>query len=241
MSPVGTYHGTPLLYKTGDLAYYLPDGRIQLLGRIDNQVKIRGFRIEPGEIELLINQHPDVKISVVTPLENSQGIKYLAGYVVPKQGREIKVGNLSNYLRSQVPNYMIPQHLIVLDALPLNPNGKVDLAALPTPNEIRQEAVTEVIAPRNDNEAKLVDIFIQVLEVEQVSIDDNFFDLGGHSLLATKLIALLLEEFQIDINVIDLFEAPTVEELAKRIEDKINFKEISGNNDDGDEREIIKI
>ncbi|MEM6613640.1 MAG: amino acid adenylation domain-containing protein [Cyanobacteria bacterium P01_C01_bin.72] len=230
-----------LLYKTGDLAYYLPGGRIQLLGRIDNQVKIRGFRIEPGEIELLINQHPDVKISVVTPLENSQGIKYLAGYIVPKQGKEIKVGNLSNYLRSQVPNYMIPQHLIVLDALPLNPNGKVDLAALPTPNEIRQEATTEVIAPRNDNEAKLVEIFIQVLEVEQVSIDDNFFDLGGHSLLATKLIALLLEEFKIDINVIDLFEAPTVEGLAKRIEDKINFKEISSNDDDGDEREIIKI
>ncbi|MEM8718482.1 MAG: amino acid adenylation domain-containing protein [Cyanobacteria bacterium P01_G01_bin.39] len=236
----GSNFSSAQLYKTGDLAYYLPDGRIQLLGRIDNQVKIRGFRIEPGEIELLINQHPDVKISVVTPLENSQGIKYLAGYIVPKQDRKIKVGNLSNYLRSQVPNYMIPQHLIVLDALPLNPNGKVDLTALPTPSEIKQETATEVIAPRNDNEAKLVEIFIQVLEVERVSIDDNFFDLGGHSLLATKLIALLLEEFKIDINVIDLFEAPTVEGLVKRIEDKITFKEISSNDDD-DEREVIKI
>ncbi|MEM8676929.1 MAG: amino acid adenylation domain-containing protein [Cyanobacteria bacterium P01_G01_bin.67] len=230
------------LYKTGDLAKYLTDGRIQLLGRIDNQVKIRGFRIEPGEIELLINQHPDVKISVVTPLENNQGIKYLAGYVVPKQGKEIKVGNLSNYLRSQVPNYMIPQHLIVLDALPLNSNGKVDLAALPTPNEIRQEAATEVVAPRNESEAKLVNIFMQVLEVEQVSIDDNFFDLGGHSLLATKLIALLLEEFKIDINVIDLFEAPTVEGLAKRIADKLTIKEISDSDSDSDEeREQIRI
>ncbi|MEL6438027.1 MAG: amino acid adenylation domain-containing protein [Cyanobacteria bacterium J06621_8] len=242
-NPFSLNNSAPLLYKTGDLAYYLPDGRIKLLGRIDNQIKIRGFRIEPGEIELLINQHPDVKISVVTPLENSQGEKYLAAYIVAKQDSEIQVGNLNNYLRSQVPNYMIPQHLVILEALPLNSNGKVDLAALPAPSEVRQEAATELVAPRNEQEAKLIAIFAQVLEVETVSIYDNFFDLGGHSLLATKLITLLLAEFRIDINVIDLFEAPTVEGLAKRIQDKITFKEISDIDTDTDEeeREVIKI
>ncbi|MEL6930906.1 MAG: amino acid adenylation domain-containing protein, partial [Cyanobacteria bacterium J06600_6] len=113
----------PLLYKTGDLAYYLPNGKIKLLGRIDNQVKIRGFRIEPGEIEILINQHPDVKISVVTPLENNKDDKYLAAYVVPKNS-ELQVSSLRNFLKSRVPGYMIPQSLIILESLPLNPNGK---------------------------------------------------------------------------------------------------------------------
>ena len=237
------------LYKTGDLATYLPalkdtashNGRIKLLGRIDNQVKIRGFRIEPGEIEILINQHPDVKISVVTTLESDRADKYLAAYVVPKNS-ELQASSLQNFLKSRVPSYMIPQSLVILESLPLNPNGKVDLAALPSPREVREE-IKEVVAPCNANEAKLAEIFTQVLEVEQIGIYDNFFDLGGHSLLATKLIALLLEEFKIDINVIDLFEAPTVEGLARRIEDKITFKEVSSNDDDGDddEREIIKI
>ena len=226
------------LYKTGDLAYYLPDGRIKLLGRIDHQVKIRGFRIEPGEIEILINQHPDVKISVVTSQNSDRGDKYLAAYVVPKN-TELQASSLRNFLKSRVPSYMIPQSLIILESLPLNPNGKVDLAALPNNNEVREDK--EIVSPRNANEAKLAEIFTQVLEVETIGIYDNFFDLGGHSLLATKLIAILLKEFQIDINVIDLFEAPTVEGLSKRIENKITFKEVSGNNNDDDEREIIKI
>ena len=227
------------LYKTGDLAYYLPDGRIKLLGRIDNQVKIRGFRIEPGEIEILINQHPDVKISVVTPKNSDRGDKYLAAYIVPKNS-ELQASSLRNFLKSRVPGYMIPQSIIILESLPLNPNGKVDLAALPNSNEVREET-KEIVSPRNANEAKLAEIFTQVLEVEQIGIYDNFFDLGGHSLLATKLIAILLKEFQIDINVIDLFEAPTVEGLSKRIEDKITFKEVSSSDRDDDEREIIKI
>ncbi|MGD1918968.1 MAG: phosphopantetheine-binding protein [Pleurocapsa sp.] len=110
---------------------------------------------------------------------------------------------------------------------------------MPNPDRVREEK--EIVSPRNANEAKLAEIFAQILEIEQIGIYDNFFDLGGHSLLATKLIALLLEEFQIDINVIDLFEAPTVEGLAKRIEDKITFKAVSSDDDDDDEREIIKI
>ncbi|MEO1799529.1 MAG: phosphopantetheine-binding protein, partial [Cyanobacteria bacterium J06629_2] len=161
-----------------------------------------------------------------------------AAYVVPKN-KDLKVSSLRNFLKSRVPGYMIPQSLVILESLPLNSNGKVDLAALPIANEVGE--VKEIVSPRNDNEAKLAEIFVRVLEVEQVGIYDNFFDLGGHSLLATKLIALLLEEFKIDINVIDLFEAPTVEGLAKRIEDKITFKEVSRNDDDDDEREIIKI
>ena len=230
------------LYKTGDLATYLPDGRIKLLGRIDNQVKIRGFRIEPGEIEILINQHPDVKINVVTPLVDARNDKYLAAYVVLKPKRETQVSSLRNFLQSRIPGYMIPQSIVILDSLPLNPNGKVDLKALPKIQENLAKVPQEIVAPRNANETKLRDIFVEVLEVEPISIYDNFFDLGGHSLIATKLVALLLEEFSIDINVIDLFEAPTVEGLAKRIENKIAIQEISeSSSDQEDEREQIRI
>ena len=239
---VGAKGPSPLLYKTGDLACYLPDGRIKLLGRIDNQVKIRGFRIEPGEIETLINQYPEVKISVVTTLEDTRGDKYLAAYVVFKPNSNAQTSSLRNFLQTRVPGYMIPQAFVALDSLPLNPNGKVDLKALPTPEQEKSAIEQKIITPRNSSEEKLVRIFAEVLEVEQISIHDNFFDLGGHSLLATKLVALLLEEFAIDINVIDLFEAPTVEGLAKRIEDKLILKEISDNNpNQEEEREEIRI
>ncbi|MEM9273748.1 MAG: amino acid adenylation domain-containing protein [Cyanobacteria bacterium P01_F01_bin.143] len=240
--PAPSAPSAPLLYKTGDLATYLPDGRIKLLGRIDNQVKIRGFRIEPGEIEILINQHPDVKISVVTPLVDNRNDKYLAAYVVLKPNSEVQVSSLRNFLQSRIPGYMIPQNIAILDSLPLNTNGKVDLKALPKIQENLAKVPQEIVAPRNANETKLRDIFVEVLEVESISIYDNFFELGGHSLLATKLIALLLEEFSIDINVIDLFEAPTVEGLAKRIENKIAIKEISeSSSDQEEEREQIRI
>lgn len=245
---VETYHGTSLqqsrLYKTGDLACYLPDGRIKLLGRIDNQVKIRGFRIEPREIEILINQHPDVKVSVVTALEDSRDDKYLAAYIVFKpNGKQNQISSVRNFLGDRIPTYMIPQTIIELEQLPLNANGKVNLKALPAPKKAELQTGDRFVAPRNENEAKLVKIFAEILEIERVSITNNFFELGGHSLLATKLVARLLEEFQIDINVIDLFEAPTVEGLALRIEEKITFKEISekDNNDDDNEREIIRI
>ena len=235
LSPLGK---RDRIYKTGDLACYLPNGRIKLLGRIDNQVKIRGFRIEPGEIETLVNQHPDVKISVVIPLEGNKGDKYLVAYIVAKTNSNLTASGVKEFLQGRVPNYMIPQSLIILDSLPLNPNGKVNLKALPNPETIDSESNKKIVAPRNDDEAKLLAIFQEILEVETIDIYDNFFDLGGHSLLATKLVANCWENFQIDINVIDLFEAPTVEGLAKRITEKIALKT---NSEEDQEREIIRI
>ncbi|ELR97036.1 non-ribosomal peptide synthetase [Gloeocapsa sp. PCC 73106] len=224
------------MYKTGDLAYYLPDGRIKLQGRIDNQVKIRGFRIELGDIETLLNQHSHVQASVVTVREESR----LVAYFVLDSGATIGANELRAYLRDKLPGYMIPSAFIKLETFPLTANGKIDLQALPETDTVSLSE-DEYIAPRTSTEESLARIFAQVLGVENISIHADFFDLGGHSLLATQLIAQLLQEFQLEMSVIDLFEAPNVAELAQRIE-KI---QILGNiqsktTDDEQEREEIE-
>ena len=205
------------LYKTGDLACYLPDGRIKLLGRLDNQLKIRGFRLETGEIETLLQQHPQIKASVVIGREEASGDKRLAAYYVAEN--TVPAANeLRRFLREKLPEYAIPSAFIPLEAFPLTPNGKIDTHALPAPDQTRSTG--DWIAPRTATEESVAEIFAQVLEVEKVSLNDDFFDLGGHSLLATRLIAQLLEIFPVDITIIDLFEAPTVVGLAERIEGK---------------------
>ena len=210
------------LYKTGDLACYLPDGSIKLFGRIDNQVKIRGFRIEIGEIEALLNQYPGIQTTVVIVREDNPGDKRLVAYIVP----ETKVNNktkiptsseLRRSLKEKLADYMIPAAFVMLDALPLTPNGKIDTKSLPVPDWFGN-AETTFVAPQTPTEEKLVNIFTSVLELEKVGVEDDFFELGGHSLLATKLIAQLLKIFDIEITVIDLFEAPTVAELAQRVD-----------------------
>jgi amino acid adenylation domain-containing protein len=219
-----------ILYKTGDLACYLPDGSIKLFGRIDNQVKVRGFRIEPGEIEALLNQHPDIQISVVIVREDIPEDKRLVAYIVwneelgsdnselPTSTLGLPTSELRRFLKEKLPDYMVPSIFITLDALPLTPNGKVDHKSLPVPEQFRSSAEGKFVAPRTPTERKLVEIFTNVLEVESVGVEDNFFDLGGHSLLATRLITQLLQAFQVELTVIDLFEAPSVAELAIRVE-----------------------
>jgi amino acid adenylation domain-containing protein len=208
------------LYKTGDLACYLPDGRIKLLGRIDNQVKIRGFRIELGEIEALLSQFSKIQACVVTVREDNLGDKRLVAYYVPSSGAVLISNELRSFLREKLPEYTIPSVFVELETLPLTPNGKVDRRALPAPDRVRASSEETWVAPRTPTEEVLARIFAQVLEVEQVGIHDDFFDLGGHSLLATQLIAQSLQQFQVELTVIDLFEAPTVAELAERIENK---------------------
>lgn len=228
--------GSQRMYKTGDLAYYLNDGRIKLCGRIDNQVKIRGFRIELGEIEALLNQHPQVQASIVTVREDSR----LVAYFVLEPDAVIGSNELRGYLRDKLPAYMIPSTLIGLDTLPLTPNGKIDYHALPETDKIRSSE-GEYVAPRTLIEESLTQIFIQVLGVEQISIHDDFFDLGGHSLLATQLIAQSLQEFQVELSVIDLFEAPNVAELAQRIEKQQILEQIQGESTESkEEREEIE-
>ena len=201
------------LYKTGDLASYLPDGRIKLLGRIDHQVKIRGFRIEPQEVEAVLCQHPDVRAGVVFVREDQPGEKRLVAYIVPDSA--ITPTELRRFMREKLPEYLVPTAFVLLDALPLTANGKVDTHSLPIPEQVH--STTKFIAPRTDIEVQLASIYAQILNLKQVSIHDDFFDLGGHSLLATQLIAQSLQVFQVELTVIDLFDAPTVAGLAERI------------------------
>jgi amino acid adenylation domain-containing protein len=206
------------LYKTGDLACYLSDGHIKLLGRLDHQVKIRGFRIEPGEIEALLNQHFGVRESVVIVREEQPGDKRLVAYVVSDAEHILTIGDLRRLIEEKLPKYMMPAAFVTLDVLPLNPNGKVDRFALPAPDTARPELEAAFVPPRTSTEQVLAEIFTDVLEVEQVGVYDNFFELGGHSLLATQLVAQLLKTFEVEVTVIDLFEAPTVAGLAERME-----------------------
>ncbi|PMB04691.1 non-ribosomal peptide synthetase, partial [Fischerella thermalis CCMEE 5196] len=219
---MSSVNGDSRLYKTGDLACYLPDGRIKLLGRVDNQVKIRGFRIEPQEVETVLCQHPGVRAGVVIVREDKPGEKRLVAYIVPnEEAAQQRSKNLPNpqslrtFMREKLPEYLVPSAFVLLTDLPLTPNGKVDTHALPAPEQVLSKA--EFIAPRTDIEAQLADIYAQILKLEKVSVDDDFFELGGHSLIATQLIAQALQLFQVELTVIDLFDAPTVAGMAERI------------------------
>jgi amino acid adenylation domain-containing protein len=204
------------LYKTGDLARYLPDGNIEYLGRIDNQVKIRGFRIELGEIENLLVKHPAVWESVVVVREETPGDKRLVAYVVPKGEASVQTDELRQFLANQLPAYMVPNTFVVLESLPLTSNGKVDRRALPTPN-VNSEPSDKYEAPRTPVEETLAQIWIELLKVERVGIHDNFFELGGHSLLATQLVLSIRDRFKVELPLRDLFNAATLAELAQSI------------------------
>lgn len=204
------------MYKTGDLARYLPDGNIEFLGRIDHQVKIRGFRIELGEIEALLGQHPQVRQVVVTAREDHLGNKHLVAYVVPdEQAIALKSHELGNFLKKQLPDYMIPSAFVLLEALPLTPNGKVDRRSLPAPDLQKLELAEPYVAPRNAVEEVLAGIWAKTLRVERVGIHDNFFELGGHSLLATQVISRIRETFQVELPLRCIFESPSVAQLAQ--------------------------
>ncbi|MEH2159118.1 non-ribosomal peptide synthetase [Nostoc sp.] len=211
------------LYKTGDLARYLPDGNIEFLGRIDNQVKIRGFRIELSEIEAVLNQYLAVKETVVLAVEDVPDDKYLVAYIVlkqeqiPMQDVQRFASLLRQFLKEKLPEYMVPRAYMVLESLPLTHNGKVDRRALPMPDTITFNK-QDYVAPRSQVEELLAQIWAKVLGKEQVGIHDNFFELGGHSLLATVLTSRIRDTFQIDLPVRNLFEAPTVEQLSRYID-----------------------
>ena len=205
------------LYKTGDLARYLPDGNIEYLGRIDNQVKIRGFRIELGEIEAALSQHEDVQASCVIVREDTPGNKRLVAYIVAQPQVTPTVSVVRSFLKEKLPDYMVPNAFVFLESLPLTPNGKVDRRALPTP-DIGTELLDKYVAPRTPSEEILAQIWAQVLKVERVGIHDNFFDLGGHSLLATQLVSRIRNIFKVELPLRSLFATATVAELAQSIQ-----------------------
>jgi amino acid adenylation domain-containing protein len=202
------------LYRSGDLARYLPTGDIEYLGRIDHQIKLRGFRIELGEIEAVLCQHPAVRESLVLAREGASGEKQLVAYVVPDQKQGPRASQLRTFLSSQLPDYMIPSAVVTLENLPLTPNGKVDRGALPPPEMVRPELEKGFAAPRDSLELQLAKVWEQVLGLQPIGIKDNFFELGGHSLLAVRLITQMKRVFGRDLPVSSLFQAPTVEQLA---------------------------
>ncbi|NEO40921.1 MAG: amino acid adenylation domain-containing protein [Moorea sp. SIOASIH] len=202
------------LYKTGDLVRYLPDGNIEFLGRIDNQVKVRGYRIELGEIEAVLGEHQNVRQALVIVREDIEGDKRLVAYVVPQQ-QELTVCELRSFLNTQLPNHMIPAAIIILEAIPLTPNGKIDRRALPAPDASRWGSEANFIAPRDALEKQLAQIWSEVLGVSSVGVQDNFFDLGGHSLLGVRLIARIQEQLGKKLPLATIFKHQTIEQLAR--------------------------
>jgi len=203
-----------VLFKTGDLGRYLADGDIEYLGRIDHQVKVRGFRIELGEIESQIKRLEAVSNCVVVVREDRPGDQRLTAYYVCKDGHAVSESELRRQLQAKLPEYMLPAIFMRLDALPLTPNGKVDRQALPEPETVRPDIEASFAAPRSQTEKMLADIWAEVLNVEQVGTNDNFFDLGGHSLLMIRVHSKLQEIIDQDISMITLFQYPTVGSLC---------------------------
>ncbi len=202
------------MYKSGDLARFLSDGNIEFLGRIDHQVKIRGFRIELGGIETVLNQYAAVKEAVVIPQEYDAGDKRLVAYIVPRNAQPPTTQDLKDFLGSRLPEYMVPSAFVILDALPLTPNDKVDRKALPKPDKTNLSLEEEYLSPNNDVEQKLVTLWEQAFRIQPIGIKDDFFSLGGNSLMATSMVAEIEQVFDKKLSQGIFFEASTIEELA---------------------------
>ncbi|MER5866501.1 amino acid adenylation domain-containing protein [Kitasatospora sp. NPDC002040] len=200
------------MYRTGDLVRWLPDGTLEFLGRADDQVKIRGFRVEPGEVQAALTAHEGVRQAAAVVREDTPGDKRLVGYIVTD--RPVDPTALRAFVAERLPEYMVPSAVVLLDALPLTPTGKLDRRALPAPDHTPRETGRP---PRNAQEAELCDLFAEILGFDRAGIDDDFFELGGHSLLAARLIARIRSAAGVELTVRDLFEAPTVRRLAERI------------------------
>jgi acyl carrier protein len=209
------------LYRTGDLARYLPGGAIEYLGRTDHQVKIRGFRIELGEIETALEEHDSVGQAVVMAREDLPGDKRLVAYIVPEIEQTPSAGELRQYLKEKLPEYMVPNAFVTLEKFPLTPNGKIDRRALPVPEADRQ---TEAgyIAPRNEVEEIIAGIWQELLNVKNIGVNDSFFEVGGHSLLAIRAVSQLNKAFQIAIPLRSFFESSTIAGLSQIIEKSKN-------------------
>nr|WP_017314620.1 non-ribosomal peptide synthetase [Mastigocladopsis repens] len=216
-------HGsTSRLYKTGDVARYLSDGTVEIVGRLNDQVKIREMRVELGEIEWVLEQHPMIRETVVIATEDVSGDKRLVAYVVPEllsdeTSQTVFTRELRSFLKQKLPEYMVPSSFVVLTALPLTPNGKIDRRALPAPNLASQEVEATFVSPRNDLEWSMTQIWEEILGIQPIGVRDNFFELGGHSLLATQVISRCRQALGVEIPLQLLFETPTIAQLASTI------------------------
>ncbi len=205
------------LYRTGDLGRYLPDGNIEFLGRVDFQIKIRGYRIEAGEIEAALVQHPEIRSAVVAAFGHENNKERLVAYVVTEDKFILNTEEISQFLSEKLPEYMVPSAFIILDALPLSANGKVNRLALPNPQQAIGELNVNYVAPQTEIEETISRIIQEVLEVEKIGIHDNFFELGANSLSLTKIFNQFKIKFSDNIKsieLVDLFKYPTIKSLA---------------------------
>jgi amino acid adenylation domain-containing protein len=202
------------LYKTGDLVRHLPTGDIEYIVRIDNQVKIRGFRVELGEIEAAINTHPSVSASVVIVREDKPGKQDLVAYVTLHPEQTLTTPELRRFLQNKLLDHMIPTGFMILEALPLTSNGKVDRRALPIPATLRPELEAAYIVPQTEVEKTIASVWQKALNIEKIGIHDNFFEIGGHSLLLVMVHSQLQEIFKTELSTLDLFRYPTISSLA---------------------------
>ena len=203
------------LYKTGDLACYLPNGNIEYLGRLDHQVKIRGFRVELGEIESTLADLPGVREAVVMAREDVPGDKRLVAYLTANAGQKLGASKLRGLLQAKLPEFMVPSAFVILDRLPLTPNGKLDRKALPQHDE--DQPAAGFVPPGTAMEVSLAKIWIEVLGLKQVGIHDNFFEIGGHSLLSIRIQSRVERELQLKLPLALFFRAPTLELLAREL------------------------
>jgi amino acid adenylation domain-containing protein len=207
------------LYRTGDVASWRFDGQLEYLGRIDEQVKVRGFRIEPGEIEQVLVAHPALSAAVVTA-DRSEAGRRLIAYVVPTDAADgiPAVEDLRGWVGTRLPEYMVPAVFVELAALPLNRNGKIDRAALPSVDGVRPDLVDAYVAPSTPAQERLAAVWAEILGVDRVGVHDNFFALGGHSLLATQVMSQVRTLFDVEVPVAVLFDTPTVAGLAAAVD-----------------------
>lgn len=210
--------GGQRMYRTGDLVRRRPDGSIAFIGRADNQVKVRGFRIELGEIEAVLSRHPDVNEAVVLAVEDPSGNGQLVAYVTQPPGASATRTDLRRAVRSDLPGYMVPAHVVVLDVLPHTPNGKTDRQALPAPDWAEVDRDAPVVAPRDSTEQRLLEVWEEVLGLAALSIEDDLFTLGVDSLRAARLVARIERGFKVAIPVGALFAAPTIAAQARLLQ-----------------------
>ncbi|HED13074.1 MAG TPA: amino acid adenylation domain-containing protein, partial [Gammaproteobacteria bacterium] len=202
------------LYKTGDLARYLPDGNIEFLGRIDHQVKIRGFRVELGEVEYSLETYQDIKQAIAIVRKDEPDMRRLVAYCVVNAGQKFNPAKIRKHLQGKIPDYMVPSVFMELDAIPLMPNGKADRGALPAPDRHRPELGKAYVSPRDDLEIFIAELWMELLNLDQIGVHDRFFELGGDSILAAKFIVRLQRELGESIYVTSIFEAPSIAEYA---------------------------
>lgn len=211
-------------FKTGDLVRRMADGQFAFLGRLDDQIKIRGFRVEPDEVAAALNEHPAILQSVVSAHEVSPGDRRLVGYFVVRTKSRPRFSELREFLGARLPEFMVPGIFVVLQHIPLTPNGKIDRAALPVPDESNTLRDTDFVAPRTEVERTVAGILANLLGIDRLDVEDNFFALGGHSLLGTQLISRVRQNFGVALALRHVFEAPTVAGIAAQIEGLLRAK-----------------